>query len=129
MLERIEVTAKGFHLSEIEKNHIEIRVGDLGKYIPRHARRSAHAEVVVKQGSVKGKIAYMTEIVLHLPKSVLAAQGASSSVEESVDLAEGKLKAQVVKYKSRRVSISSIRHKFSKQKKSQPVVQVAEDLE
>ena len=122
MLERIEITAKAFHLSEIENNHIKTRVGDLDKYIPRHARRSAHAEVVVKQGSVKGKIAYMTEIVLHLPKSVLAAQGASTSVEESVDIAEGKLKAQVVKYKSRRVSISNIRHKLFRRKKSQPVI-------
>jgi ribosome-associated translation inhibitor RaiA len=121
MLDKIDITAKGFHLSGVEKEHIMLKVGSLGQYAPRHALKSAHAEVIVKRGSVKGMIAYMSEIVLHLPKSVLASQAAATSVEESVDAAEAKLKAQVLKYKSKRASISSIRHKIFRRRKSKAI--------
>ena len=114
MLNKIDMTARGFHLSAIERDYINTRVGETYTYIPRQARKTAYADVIVKKGNANGHIAFLAEIILHLPKSPLTAHAAGTSVEESIDLAESKLKAQVAKYKEKKVSFRAIRHKLSR---------------
>jgi ribosomal subunit interface protein len=129
MLAKVDMTAKGFHLSEVERDYISTRVSEIDTYIPKGLKKGATADVIVKQGTAHGRIAYLAELILHISKGPITSHAAGSSVEEAVDLAESKLKSQVVKFKNKRVSVFSIRHKLFRRKKANlPLVPAIPEL-
>ena len=83
------------------KRYIDKKIGGLDKYIPRHARKSAHAEVWVKEMKIKDKKECSCEVVVHLPGENLAAKEATMNMFAAVDIVEEKIKAQLKKYKDK----------------------------
>ena len=100
MIERLEIA--GVHTSVDEKLHryVTKKIGKLDTYIARHARKSAHAEVLLKKNSVRSsKVLYACEVVLHLPHEVVRVEEATLNLYAAVDIVEEKLKHQLKKYK------------------------------
>ena len=81
--------------------YINKKFGSLDKYIPRHARRTAHAEVKLREQKVKDKKECMCEVVLHLPGENITAKEATMNMFAAVDIVEEKLKSQLRKYKDK----------------------------
>ena len=98
MLERIEISGIHTNLNEKVRAYAGQKIGVLDKYIPKHARKSAHAEVHLKEHKSKG-VKFVCKVSIFLPHQVLAAHEEGSSFEEAIDLAENKLKSQIRKYK------------------------------
>jgi putative sigma-54 modulation protein len=85
---------------DIQK-YVVRKIGGLDKYIPRHARRSAHAEVKLKETKSGDKKECMCEVILHLPHEIITAKESTMNMFAATDIAEEKIKSQLRKYKAK----------------------------
>ena len=100
MIQKLEIA--GVHTSVDEKLHRYVvkKIGKLDTYISHHARKSAHAEVLLKKSKAKSnKMLYACEVVIYLPNEVLRVEEATLNLYAAVDIVEEKLKHQLKKYK------------------------------
>ena len=49
MIKNITITGVKYELNDTTKKYVERKIGGLGKYLPRHARKSATADVKIKK--------------------------------------------------------------------------------
>lgn len=105
MIQKLEINGVHTVLTDDLKKYITKKIGKLDRYMPRHARPSAHAEIFVKELSNKGKKQNQCEVVLHLPGSKLMVKESTINMFASVDIVEAKLKNQLKKYKETHSSL------------------------
>ena len=101
MIKQIDIAANDVELNDDVKKYIEQKIGRLDKYMGRHARGSARAEVKVRQEKTKSKDRHMAEVILHLPGTTLTAKETTLNVFAAIDIVEAKLKNQLKKYKEK----------------------------
>ncbi len=99
MIQKLEINGVHTVLTEDLKKYITKKIGKLDRYMPRHARESAHAEIFVKEIMIKTKKECMCEVVLHLPGTKLMTKESTINMFAAVDIVEAKLKNQLKKYK------------------------------
>jgi putative sigma-54 modulation protein len=95
-----QIDKAGIHL-ELDndiKRYIDKKIGRLDRYMPRHARKSVHADVKLRENG-KATDKYSCEVVLHLPGGQVTAKESTLNVFAAVDIVEAKLKNQLKKYK------------------------------
>lgn len=109
MLAKFEVS--GVHVSiepDLHK-HVNKKLGGLDKYVPRRVRKSAHAEVHLKEVKDKGN-SFSCEVTLYLPHQTIIVKEKAKNLYAAVDIAETKLKLQLKKYKDLHTSSKRQRH-------------------
>lgn len=99
MIQKLEINGVHTVLTEDLKKYITKKIGKLDKYMPRHARESAHAEIFVKERETKAKQLRECEVILKLPGSTIAVKESTVNMFAAVDIVEAKLKNQLKKYK------------------------------
>ena len=99
MIKTITITGVKYELTDKTKSYVEKKIGNLDKYLPRHARKSATADVKLKQLNNASGNKYEVEVVLTVPDKVITAKDSTMNVLAAVDIVEAKLKGQVRKYK------------------------------
>ncbi len=114
MIKKIETSAKGLDLNDTINSYIQEKIGDLDRYIQRHARRTVHAEVKLWKEKGKGARGYTVEVVLSLPHNPLAAKETASTIEAAIDGVQDKVKQQLRKYKETKTSRKTVRHQFER---------------
>lgn len=105
MIQKLEINGVHAVLTDDLKKYITKKIGKLDRYMPRHARESAHAEVFVKELKNKGKKQNICEVVLRLPGSTLTVKESTINMFAAVDIVEAKLKNQLKKYKETHSSL------------------------
>ena len=96
---RIEVTAVRGKLDDKLQRYITKKLSGLDKYLPRHARGSAHAEVKLSASKIDGKPQYVCEVILHVPIENITISETTVNMYAAVDIAEAKLRNAIRKYK------------------------------
>lgn len=104
MITHIDITGVNLDLGEDIKKYVRKKIGQLGKYLPRSARKSARADVKVRQTNNRLGNKYECEVILHLPEKQLTAKESTMNMFAAVDIVEQKLKNQVVKYKQEHIA-------------------------
>ncbi len=99
MIQKLEVNGVHTVLTDDLKKYITKKIGRLDRYMPRHARESAHAEIFVKEIMIKAKKECICEVVLKLPGNTLMTKESTINMFAAVDIVEAKLKNQLRKYK------------------------------
>jgi putative sigma-54 modulation protein len=119
MIQKLEVS--GVHMDVDKKLHDYVvkKIGKLDKYLPRHARDSAHAEVFLKEAMIKKKKECICEVVLKLPKETITIKEATVNIYAAVDIIEAKLKNRIKKYKETHSSLRIHRRVLSKLRRSE----------
>lgn len=112
MIERIEISGINLELGDDIKKYIRKKIGQIDKYVPRHARKSMHAEVKMRQTNNRLGNKYECEVILHVPDQQITAKEATLNMFAAVDIVEEKLKNQAVKYK--RAHIDHLRERHSR---------------
>jgi ribosomal subunit interface protein len=114
MFQKFEI--RGVHASVDKKlqAYVNRKIGNLDRYVSRHARPSAHAEVCLKEARTKGTNHSLCEITLHLPKETIIIKEHALNMYAAVDIAEAKLKQQLQKYKELHGSGKLQRHLFGR---------------
>ena len=100
MIQQLRIVGEHFTVSKNIKHYVETKIGKLDKYLPRRARRVAHAEVMLRQEKARATGDATVEILLHVPDDVLKARASADDMTTAVDLAENKLKQQIETYRN-----------------------------
>ncbi len=97
----LKITIEGIHTTvgdDLEK-YVTKKITKLDKYIPRGARTSAHAQVLLKESKIKNKKQCTCEVVMHLPHDEFTTKETTMNIFAAVDIVEAKLKNHLRKYK------------------------------
>lgn len=105
MIQKLELSGVHVNLDEKIKKYARLKIGKLDKYMPRHARESAHAEIFLKERKIKAKKECSCEVVLHLPKETIRVEETTMNMFAAVDIVEAKLKNLLKKYKETHSSL------------------------
>ena len=99
MIQKLEIAGVHMQVGDDLHKYVLKKIGELDKYIPRHARKSVHAEVKLKQHKAKNKESHTCEVIVYLPQEVLNLKETAQTAFAAVDTVEAKLKTQLHKYK------------------------------
>lgn len=95
----IAVTGEKFEVDEVTRKYVQKKIGRLTRYLPRHARRTASAEVKLRQINQSHGNKYEAEVILHVPDKTLTARDSTMNVLAAVDIVEAKIVSQLRRYK------------------------------
>lgn len=116
MIEKIEI--EGIHM-EVDANvrrYVLKKIAKLDKYMPKSAKESAHAEVMLKTTKKRGNCC-TCEVTLYLPKETINVQESTVNIFAAIDIVEAKLKNLIEKYKELHSSAKLKRHLVDKIRK------------
>lgn len=99
MIEKLEIAGVHMAVGDDLKKYVLSKIGRLDKYIPKHARKSAHAEVKLKEVKLKTRLEHVCEVILYLPSEKLNIKETAETAFAAVDVVEDKLKTLLRKYK------------------------------
>lgn len=100
MITNVEITGVGGYVADDStKKYIKKKIGGLDRLVPRHARKSIHAEVKLAEVNRDKGNKYEVEINVTVPDKQLAAKDSTMNILAAVDIVEAKLAAQLRKYK------------------------------
>lgn len=101
MIANVEITGVGdYHPDELTKKYVRRKIGMLDRKLPRHARKTARAEVRLAQVNRDHGNKYEVDVVLHIPNKALLAKDTTMNILAATDIVEAKLSSQLNKYKS-----------------------------
>ena len=107
MIQKIEVSGIHTEVTEDLNKYIMKKIGKLDQYMSPHARKSAHAEVKLKEQKNKARVSCTCEVILHLPKEVIATKETTVNMFAAVDIVETKLRNQLKKHKEKHSMLAS----------------------
>lgn len=105
MIEKLDVSAVHTQLDPKLHNYVMRKIGKLDRYLPKHARESVIAEVVLKEEKIKTKKECICEIVMQLPHDTLMVAESTMNMYAAVDIVEAKLKNMLKRYKETHSSL------------------------
>ena len=117
MIKDINITGIKYELNDTTKDYVNKKIASLDKYLPRHARKSATADVKISQTDKPGGNKYEVEVVMTVPDKVITAKDSTMNVLAAIDIVEAKLKGQLRKYKQASVphlGLSGVLSKFKR---------------
>lgn len=119
MIQSIAISGVKYAPDEQTKKYVTQKIGRLDRFLPRHARKSAHAEVILKEVNRTRGNKYEAEIILNVPDKKLTAKDSTVNMLAAVDIVEAKLTNQLRKYKDMHVGhIGKTRGVLSRFKRS-----------
>lgn len=99
MIKKIEVAGIHTDTSKDMQKYVKKKIAKLDGYMPRHARKSAHAEVRLKEEKAKNKKECSCEVVLYVPGETITAKETTVNMYAAIDIVQEKLKTQLRRYK------------------------------
>jgi ribosomal subunit interface protein len=100
MIHKLEISGVHTNVDVKLRKYVTKKIGHLDKYLSRHTRASAHAEVKLKESKSKDKNRYICEVIMYVPHDVIQVKESTVNLYAAVDIVEEKLKNQLKKYKS-----------------------------
>ncbi len=100
MIEKIEISGKGYKIDEPFKKYVTKRLSKLDRYLPRAAKKDVVMKVAVAEISKSKNDKYEIAATMEMTGGkVIAAKDECSNVFAGVDLVEAKLTGQIRRYK------------------------------
>ncbi|HSX24291.1 MAG TPA: ribosome-associated translation inhibitor RaiA [Candidatus Saccharimonadales bacterium] len=99
MIKKLEIRGVHMHIDAKLFTYASKKIGKLDRYISKHARKSAHVELILKEETLKTKKNYICEAVVHLPQDTITSKESTINMFAAIDIVEAKLKNQLKKYK------------------------------
>ena len=98
-MEGIEITGVRYTPNEATKKYVTKKIGNLARFLPRHARKTFSAEVVLREVNRTNGNKYECDAKIIVPNKVLTAKDSTMNMMAAVDIVEAKLSDQLRKYK------------------------------
>lgn len=100
------------------QKYITKKIGQLDRYLPKHARQSITADIKLKQVNRDHGNKYEAEVILHVPDKVMTAKDSTVNMLAAIDIVEAKLANQLRKYKQEIIPHLGRRRLLSRFKRS-----------
>lgn len=101
MLKKFEIQGIHTTVDEDLRKHVIKKIGELDRYMSRHSRESAHAEVFLKESKAKNNDHCTCEVTFFLPHQTIVVKESALNMYTAVDIVEVKLKQQLQNYKDK----------------------------
>lgn len=101
MIEKIDISGVHLELTDDIKKYVRKKISKLDRYMNKHARKTVHADVKLRDDKSTGKNRFTCEVLLHLPHETLTAKESTLNIFAAIDIVEAKLKNQLKKYKGK----------------------------
>lgn len=98
----IDITGVRYTPDALTKKYVMKKIGALDRYISRHARKTASAEVKLKEVNRAYGNKYECDVILHVPDLTINARDSTVNMLAAVDIVEEKLRTQLKKYHDER---------------------------
>ncbi len=118
MIESIKITGIKYDVDDTTRKYVLKKIGRLDRYLPRHARKTATADVRLKQINADHGNKYEAEIILNIPDKRLTVKDSTVNMLAAVDIIEAKLVTQLHKYKEANIPHVGRRGMLSRFKRS-----------
>lgn len=99
MIQSITISGEKYNPDEQTKKYVMKKIGRLDRFLPRHARKTASADVKLREVNRGHGNKYEAEIILNVPDKHLTAKDSTVNMMAAVDIVEHKLASQLKKYK------------------------------
>ena len=99
MIGHIDITGVQYSPDEAIKKYVTKKIGKLDRFLPRHARKTLKAEVVLKEVNRANGNKYECDVKLTVPGKSLNAKDSTMNMFAAIDIVERKLSDQMRKYK------------------------------
>ncbi len=99
MINRVTITGIKYDIDESTRRYVVKKISRLDRYLPRHARKSATAEVLLKEVNRAHGNKYEAEVLIRVPGKTLTAKDSTVNILAALDIVETKLVSQLHKYK------------------------------
>ena len=99
MIRKLEITGVHVETDDKLKSYITKSISKLERYMPKHARESAHVEVKLKESKKQQNKQCTAEVIIQLPHDTLTAKESTVNLFAAIDIVEEKLRNQLKKYK------------------------------
>jgi putative sigma-54 modulation protein len=113
MITAIEITGVQYEVDETTRKYVMKKIGRLDRYLPRHARKTATAEVKLRSVNRDHGNKYEAEVLLQVPDKNVTAKDSTVN-----DIVEAKIMSQLRKYKQESISHIGKRGVMSRFKRS-----------
>lgn len=118
MLKSVKVTGIGYQMDDKTHKYVIDKIGRLDRFLPKHARKTATADVRIKQRDGSGGVKYEIEVQLEVPEKTILAKTDGLHMFTMIDDAESKLATQLRKYKQTQLAHVGRRRIMSSFKRS-----------
>jgi putative sigma-54 modulation protein len=99
MIASIDIAGVQYDVNEATKKYVLRKVARLDRYLPAHARKSATADVKLKQVNKDHGNKYEAEVIITIPDKRITAKDTTVNMMAAIDIVEAKLTNQLRKYK------------------------------
>lgn len=99
MIASIDIAGVQYNVNEATKRYVLRKVARLDRYLPAHARKSATADVKLKQVNRDHGNKYEAEVIITVPDKRITAKDSTVNMMAAIDIVEAKLSSQLRKYK------------------------------
>lgn len=124
MIRKFEILGVHKDGDEKLKKYVEKTVVKLERYMPKHARESAHVEVKLRENKSQSDKKCVAELIVYMPRETLNAKEATVNMYAAVDIVEAKLVNQIKKYKETHTNPRLIRRLTTRLRRKTVEVQV-----
>lgn len=118
MITKIQITGIAYEVDENAHKYAIKRIGQLDRYLPRHARKTVSAEIKLSEVNHDHGAKFQAEVILNVPGKVITAKDATVNILSAIDIVETKLQAQLRSYKQASISHIGNRSLMSRFKRS-----------
>lgn len=101
MIDRLEISGVHSEIDDDLRKYVMKKIGRLDLYMSAYARKTAHAEVKLKENKAKKKQERTCEVILHLPHDTIMVKETTINIYAAIDVVEAKLKNRLKKYKEK----------------------------
>lgn len=98
MIAHIDITGVRYQVDDVTKKYVTKKIGRLDRFLPRHARKSVKAEVVLKEVNRANGNKYECDVIVKVPGKTLTAKDTTLNMLAAVDIVEAKLATQLKRY-------------------------------
>jgi putative sigma-54 modulation protein len=98
MITHIDITGVRYTPDELTKKYVKKKIGALDRYLTRHARKTVHAEVKLKEVNRAHGNKYECDVIIKVPDATLTAKDSTLNMLAAIDIVEEKLRSQLKKY-------------------------------
>jgi len=124
MITAIKITGIAYEVDDLTRKYVTKKIGQLERYLPKHARKSVSAEVKLEQVDHDHGNKYQVEVILkNVPGKMITAKDSTSNILAAVDIVEAKIKSQLRGYKQgiighigRRKILSRFKQSFQRER-------------
>lgn len=100
MINLVTITGDKYEVDDATKKYVIRKISKLDRYLPRHARKTASAEIILREVNRAHGNKYEAEVILQIPGKVVTAKDSTVNMLAAIDIVEAKLASQLHKYKT-----------------------------